>query len=77
MRKYDENDLCYMANMIEKYLQKSNICQETFSKADCIECSDIQECYKEASANCNSEWAESINYDGCDSEKEFLDKLFD
>lgn len=76
MKKYEEEELNYMANMIDKYLPKGNICQEMFSKTDCIKCANIDECYKEANANCNSEWAESINYDGCDSEKEFWEKLF-
>ena len=43
----------------------------------CGECSDtqIEECYSIASSNCNSEFAELINYGGYNSEEEFWDNL--
>ncbi len=44
---------------------------------NCNGCSDnqIEECYSIASSDCNSEFAELINYGGYDSEKEFWDNL--
>jgi len=44
---------------------------------NCNNCNDnqIKECYAIASSNCNSEFAELINYGGYDTEEEFWDNL--
>lgn len=44
---------------------------------NCHECSEIQveECYAIASNNCNSKFAELINYGGYDSEEEFWENI--
>jgi hypothetical protein len=44
---------------------------------NCSNCVDIEDCYREANTRCNSEFAKSIDYGGCDSEEEFWEMLFD
>ena len=44
---------------------------------DCTSCDCIYECYMKANNRCNSEFAESIDYGGYDSEEEFWEQLFD
>lgn len=44
---------------------------------NCNKCSNeqVEECYSIANSNCNSEFAELINYGGYDSEEEFWDNI--
>lgn len=58
----------YMEDMIRSY--------GGISYCDCKHCDEcsknqIKECYEIASGNCNSEFAELINYGGYNSEEEF------
>lgn len=68
----DQEEREYQEYMINTY----NGIPDCDSK-NCSDCSDaqIQECYLIASNNCNSEFAELINYGGYDSEEEFWDNL--
>lgn len=42
---------------------------------DCEYCNNLEECYAVSCIRCNSEFAESINYVGYDSEEEFWEQL--
>lgn len=42
-----------------------------YSKEELESMADLITDYMEANSRCNSEWAESINYGGCDTEDEF------
>jgi hypothetical protein len=68
----DNYGLEYMSDMIAKYHLKDN-CDYN---VNCMDCSDIEECYNIASDRCNSEYAKSINYGGYGSEKAFWEMLF-
>ena len=71
----------YMLSESDRDYRKDMICTyggiEDCSCNDCEMCNDdqLEECYSIASSNCNSEFAESIDYGGYDSEEEFWDNL--
>lgn len=71
--KYDKIELEHMSNLISDYVDN----EECNCDMDCKNCENIDECYMKANNRCNSEWAESIDYGGCDSEEEFWEQLFD
>ena len=76
MNKYSKEELESMADLITDYISKRE-CKEDLigNDYDCVNCGNIEECYMEANSRCNSEFAESINYGGYDSEEEFLENL--
>lgn len=78
MNEHDKEKLELMADLITDYISKRE-CEEDFigNDYDCINCENIEECYMEANSRCNSEFAENINYGGCDTEEEFWEQLFD
>lgn len=78
MNEHDKEKLELMADFITDYISKRE-CEEDFigNDYDCINCENIEECYMEANSRCNSEFAENINYGGCDTEEEFWEQLFD
>lgn len=46
-----------------------------FDDYNCKDCSFKEDCYMQAIANCNYEFAKSIDYGGYDTEEEFWDNL--
>jgi hypothetical protein len=72
--KYTKSDLEYMEFFISDYISQ-NECE--YHNMNCSNCVDIEDCYREANTRCNSEFAKSIDYGGCDSEEEFWEMLFD
>ena len=76
MNKYSKEELESIADLITDYISKRE-CKEDLigNDYDCVNCRNIEECYMEANSRCNSEWAESINYGGYDSEEEFWENL--
>lgn len=78
MNKYSKEELESMADLITDYISKRE-CKDDLigNDYDCVNCGNIEECYMEANSRCNSEWSESINYGGCDTEDEFWEQLFD
>ena len=67
-----------MGDLIFQYLNNDDC--ERISGGNDFECSDCwhkEECYSLANQRCNSEFAESCNYGGCDTEEEFWEQLFD
>lgn len=71
--KYSESELEHMSDLISDYVTPD----ECDYDMECKKCECINECYMEANSRCNREWAESIDYDGCNSEEEFWEQLFD
>jgi len=65
--KFEED----MKNVIQENIK----CED--GSYDCENCSDNEECYMEANAVCNHEYAESIGYGGYNSEDEFWESLYD
>ena len=59
--------------LIEQYISDEE-CDNDF---DCKNCCDYDSCFITANSRCNSEFAESIDYGGYDSEEEFWEQLFD
>lgn len=76
-KKYSEEELEYMADFISDYISKQECEDIMANNHDCKNCSCIDDCYGLANNKCNSEWAESIDYGGCDSEEEFWEQLFE
>lgn len=78
MSEYRKKELESMTDLITDYISKRE-CKEDLIGNDygCVNCGNIEECYMEANSRCNSEWAESINYGGCNTEDEFWEQLFD
>lgn len=76
MSEYSKEELESMADLITDYISKRE-CKEDLigNDYDCVNCGNIEECYMEANSRCNSEFAESINYGGYDSEEEFWENL--
>ena len=76
MSEYSKEELESMAGLIIDYISKRE-CKEDLigNDYDCVNCGNIEECYMEANSRCNSEFAESINYGGYDSEEEFWENL--
>ena len=76
MSEYSKEELESMADLIIDYISKRE-CKEDLigNDYDCVNCGNIEECYMEANSHCNSEFAESINYGGYDSEEEFWENL--
>ena len=76
MSEYSKEELESMADLITYYISKRE-CKEDLigNDYDCVNCGNIEECYMEANSRCNSEFAESINYGGYDSEEEFWENL--
>ena len=76
MSEYSKEELESMADLIIDYISKRE-CKEDLigNDYDCVNCGNIEECYMEANSLCNSEFAESINYGGYDSEEEFWENL--
>ena len=75
--QYSEDKLEYMVDFISEYISKQECENVMINDYDCKHCDCINECYEWANAKCNSEWAESISYGGCNTEKEFWEQLFD
>lgn len=75
--KYSEDELVCMEDFISDYISDEQ-CKDIASNVhNCRNCYCIDECYALANNKCNSEWAESIDYGGCNSEEEFWEQLFD
>ena len=76
MSEYSKEELESMADLIIDYISKRE-CKEDLigNDYDCVNCGNIEECCMEANSRCNSEFAESINYGGYDSEEEFWENL--
>ena len=60
-----------MVELIQDELPKCEY-DENFN---CKECSELEKCYYKAYIKSAHEFAESIDYGGCDSEEEFLENL--
>lgn len=76
MSEYSKEELESMADLITDYISKRECKEDLISNDyDCVNCGNIEECYMEANSRCNSEFAESINYGGYDSEEEFWENL--
>ena len=69
------NNFDNVEEMKELIIDELSEC-EFDSNFRCEECSELEQCYCKASS-CNSEWAKSIDYGGCDTEEEFWEQLFD
>lgn len=78
MNEYSKEELESMTDLITDYISEIE-CKEDLigNDYDCANCDNIEQCHMEANSCCNSEWAESINYGGCDTEEEFWEQLFD
>ena len=44
---------------------------------ECFTCSSLNECYTKSCEICNSEFANSVNYGGCNTEEEYWNQIFD
>ena len=77
-KKYNEDELDSMVDFISDYIS-SRECNEEIVGNDMNwkTCDYIGDCYITANNRCNSEYAESIDYGGYDSEEEFWEQLFD
>lgn len=75
--KYSEDELICMEEFISDYISDEQCEDIAANDHNCRNCHCIDECYSLANNKCNSEWAESIDYGGCDSEEEFWEQLFD
>ncbi len=75
--KYSEDKLKSMTDFIPDYTSDQECGDIMDNNHDCKICSCIDECYGLANRKCNSEYAESIDYGGCNSEEEFWEQLFD
>ena len=67
-----------MKNLIMAFIEEDEC--ETNCSGDiynCESCSNFEECYADSNIRCNSDFAESINYGGYDSEEEFWGQLLD
>lgn len=42
---------------------------------DCESCSNFDECYMKAEIRCNTEFAESVDYGGYNTEEEFWEQI--
>lgn len=76
-KKYGENELENMADFISDYISEDECEDNIGNNFDCKNCENIEDCYMLANNRCNSEWAESIDYGGYDTEEEFWEQLFD
>lgn len=78
MNVYSEDELESMTDLITDDISEKE-CKRNAMGNDynCVNCHHIEQCHMEANSRCNSEWAESINYGGCDTEEEFWEQLFD
>ena len=78
MNEYSKKELESMADLITDYISERE-CKEDLigNGCDCVNCGNIEQCHMEANSRCDREWAESINYGGCDTEEEFWEQLFD
>jgi hypothetical protein len=76
MNTYNKEELESMADLITDYISERE-CKENLigNDYDCVNCENIEECHMEASIRCSSEWAESVDYGGYDSEDEFWENL--
>lgn len=70
---YSESKLINMSDLISDYISE----KECDYDMDCKNCECIDDCYMKANNRCNSEFAESIDYGGYDSEEEFWEQLLD
>lgn len=76
MNKYSKEELESMADLITDYISERECTDDLIGNDyDCVNCGNIEECYMEANSRCYSEFAESINYGGYDSEDEFWENL--
>lgn len=67
-----------MKECIENYIPENNCSQKNIlGLHNCCSCDFIEECYLKANSKCNSIFAKSINYGGCNTEEEFWNQLFD
>lgn len=77
-KNFTEDELESMTDLITDYISERE-CHEDFlgNNYNCKECENIDDCHMIANSRCNNEWAESIDYGGCDTEEEFGEQLFD
>lgn len=71
-----KNDLKYTEDFIKDYISLDECKSVHDGNYNCVECGNIETCDSIANDRCNSAFAESIDYDGCDSEEEFWEQLF-
>ena len=71
-QEYDEDDIGEMIELIENYDVEYDSCNQI----GCRKCCHLEDCYYIAKQREDSEWAESINYGGYDTEEEFWEHLF-
>ena len=75
---FTENELESMVDLITEYISERECYEDLLgNNYNCKECKNIEDCHMIANSRCNSEWAESVNYGGCDTEEEFGEQLFD
>ena len=72
-KNYTESNLIHMPDLIADYISE----KEYVYDMDCKNCECINDCYMKANNRCNSEFAESIDYGGYDTEEEFWEQLID
>ena len=75
--KHSEDELSYMEDFISDYISNDQCNNIATNNHNCRNCSCIDDCYDIAHSKCDSEWAASIDYGGCDSEEEFWEQIFD
>ena len=73
-KNFTEWELESMTDLITEYISERECCEDNHN---CKKCENIDDCYMIANSRCDSEWAESIDYGGCDTEEEFWEQLFD
>jgi hypothetical protein len=66
--KYTKSDLEYMKDFISDYISE-NECD--YHSMNCSNCGDIEDCYRETNARCNSEFAEVLIMVGTGLKKNF------
>lgn len=60
---------------IIKLINEYSIEHDDCGRIDCLDCSFLKNCYYVAKQKENSEWAELVNYGGCNTEEEFWEQL--
>lgn len=70
-QNYSKEELNFMLDEGGDYISET----ECVNDHNCEYCCDLEQCYFKVNIRLNSEYAESIDYAGCDSEEEFWEQL--
>lgn len=74
---FDEENLDFMVEVTEEYLTEYDCAELQNDESSCKSCSHLKDCYYVAMQQCDSQFAESIDYSGYDTEEEFWENLLD